>query len=64
MIPPGQGGKPVPSPLLICTAGMIACLIGTVSPAGAQKGKTLFGDNQVETIKAMKKIGLVSRIRG
>ena len=46
----------MPSPLLICTAGIIACLIGTVSPAGGQKGKTLFGDNQVETIKAMKKI--------
>lgn len=47
----------MPSSLFLsCTAGMIACLIGTVAPVCAQKGKTLFGDNQVETIKAMKKI--------
>ena len=38
------------------TAGVVLCLIGTVPPSAAQKGRTMFGENQVETIKAMKKI--------
>ena len=35
---------------------MVLCLAGIVPPSTAQKGNTLFGENQVETIKAMKKI--------
>lgn len=40
----------------IFAAAIITCLAGIVSPSAAQKGSTLFGENQVETIKAMKKI--------
>ena len=39
-----------------CAAVMVICLAGVVPPSAAQKGRTLFGENQVETIKAMKKI--------
>ena len=47
----------MPSSLLrSCAAGIIVFLIGMVPPSTAQKGRTLFGENQVETIKAMKKI--------
>ena len=35
---------------------MVLCLAGIAPPAAAQKGSTLFGENQVETIRAMKKI--------
>ena len=35
---------------------MVVCLVGVVPPSTAQKGRTLFGENQVETIKAMKRI--------
>ena len=35
---------------------MVICLARIVPPSAAQKGSTLFGENQVETIKAMKKI--------
>ena len=40
----------------ICAAAMVVCLVGVVPPSTAQKGRTLFGENQVETIKAMKRI--------
>ena len=40
----------------ICAAATVVCMAGIVPPSDARKGSTLFGENQVETIKAMKKI--------
>ena len=43
-------------PFRFCAAAIAVCLAGMIPPSAAQKGRTMFGENQVETIKAMKKI--------